>query len=592
MNLDNVQLNIIEDLDDCGRLLSWLGSRDAAESIGVDTETTGLIQHKDHVRLAQVGGREIAWAIPWERWSGVFFDIVRRFRGRYILHNALFDHEMLSSGGCELPRERIDDTWVMANIVESHLPSGLKPQAARHVDETAAGAQAQLDMAIKKGCWSWETVPIDFAPYWQYGALDTILTTRLYDHYAPIIAAQGTRRSYDIELAVLWVIQKMQRNGAFIDRPYAIEKKQAFDEYVETAYKWVLETYGVKAGSNQDIVRILQDAGFEFSKATAAGAVSLDKEVLSGIDHPLAQTVLRRRQLQKLSSTYLSHFIEEVDEKGCIHPSINPLGARTGRMSISRPGLQTLPRKSDRNKAAETVRNCIATRYDDGSLLMCDFGQIEMRVLAHMSGDRNLQQAFNGEEDFFVNLARALFNDPTLDKKDPRRQITKNVGYAKIYGAGIPKLAITAGITEAQAHIVMTRFDQIYPGVRQFQNDVDRRAWARQKYEGAPYAVSPLTGKRLYADTNKVYALVNYLIQGIGAEALKIKLLELDVAGLGDYMVVPVHDEIVLDVPGDMIESTVETLRGIMNDKEMFSIPVVAEVSHGKRWGQKTDWVD
>jgi DNA polymerase I len=588
MSLDDVKLHLIEDLEDCGNFLTWLSSRDA-ESIAVDTETTGLVQGTDFVRLVQVGGATHGWAIPWEQWNGVFHDVVRRYRGRYILHNALFDHGMLAHSKCDLPTDRIDDTWVGANVLESHVSAALKPQAARHVDELAAGAQAQLDLAIKSGGWTWATVPITFAPYWQYAALDTVLTRHLWDYQQPLIEAIAPK-SYDLELSVLWVIAKMMKYGAFIDRPYAIEKKQVFDDFVETAGIWVKSEYGVSAGSNQAIVRILQDLGFEFTKATEAGATSLDKEVLGGIDHPLARTILQRRQLQKLSSTYLKHFIEESDSASCIHPSINPLGARTGRMSIKEPGLQTLPRKSEANKAAETVRNCIATRYDGGSLLMCDFGQIEMRVLAHMSGDHNLQAAFLGEEDFFVNLARALFNDPHLVKADPRRQITKNVGYAKIYGAGIPKLALTAGITEDQARLVMSRWDSIYPGVRQFQTDVDRRAWTRQRTDGAPYAISPLTGKRLFADTNKVYALVNYLIQGVGAELLKMKILELDAAGLGDYMVVPVHDEIVLDVPEDMIDDAATTLRDTMNDSELLSVPITAEVSAGQRWGAKTEY--
>jgi DNA polymerase-1 len=588
MSLDDVQLHLIEDLEDCGKFLTWLSSRDA-ESIAVDTETTGLVQGTDFVRLVQVGGAVHGWAIPWDQWNGVFRDVVRRYEGRYILHNALFDHGMLGNSDCVLPSDRIDDTWVGANVLESHVSAALKSQASRHVDELAAGAQAQLDTAIKKGGWTWATVPINYGPYWQYAALDTVLTRHLWDYQRPLIEAIAPK-SYDLELSVLWVIAKMMKYGAFIDREYAIEKKRAFDDFVEEAGVWVKSEYGVSAGSNQAVVKVLQDLGFTFSKATQAGAVALDKEVLDGIDHPLAQTILRRRQLQKLSSTYLSHFIDEADASGCIHPSINPLGARTGRMSIKEPGLQTLPRKSDRNKAAETVRNCVATRYDGGSLLMCDFGQIEMRVLAHMSGDRNLQQAFLGEEDFFVNLARALFSDPRLDKKDSRRQITKNVGYAKIYGAGIPKLALTAGISEDQARLVMTRWDQLYPGVRQFQTDVDRRAWARQRDDGAPYAVSPLTGKRLFADTNKVYALVNYLIQGVGAELLKMKILELDAAGLGDYMVVPVHDEIVLDVPANMIDDAARTLRDTMNDNQLLAVPITAEVSAGQRWGAKEEY--
>lgn len=567
--------------------MRWLSTEDAKDEIAVDTEGTGLVIGKDRVKLVQVGGFTHGWAIPWHSWNGLFAEIVKKYEGRWIMHNSKYDAGMLSNQGetsVHIPRHKIDDTRVMSHVREPHMSTALKNQATRWVDPLAAGLQTNL----KETKWTWETVPWDYGPYWQYGALDTVLTRHLKDVHYPFIMADAPD-AYYLENSVTWTLEKMERRGAHIDVPYAREKFRAFLTFVEESERWIWDHYKVKAGSNAAIIEILEREGYVFTKATASGAKALDKEVLGHIDHPLAQTVLQRRQLQKLANTYLKHFIEEVDSDDCIHHSINSLGARTSRMSMERPNLQNLPRKSEANPAATTVRNSVSARPGH-TLLMCDFDQIEMRLLAHLSSDPGLIAAFHSPNDFFVELARSMFDDPTLEKKDKRRQITKNAGYAKIYGAGIAKFALTAGVPEQTARAVMSRWDSLYPGTKRFSKAVESVAWQRQRDEGVGYARSLLTKRRQVADQNKIYALVNYLIQGSAAEVFKSKILELDAAGLGDWMIAPVHDEIILDVPNENLEDAVHTLEKVMNDHKSFSVPITASVSYGPRWGEKTDW--
>jgi DNA polymerase-1 len=225
-------------------------------------------------------------------------------------------------------------------------------------------------------------------------------------------------------------------------------------------------------------------------------------------------------------------------------------------------------------------------------MVFSDFDQIEMRGLAHMSQDEGLKNAFLSEDDFFINLAREVFRDPSIQsKKDPRRQVVKNVGYGKIYGAGIKKLALTARISEEQAAAAMHAFDDSFPGVRAFQNRVQRTAVERKAAEGVGYVRSPLTQRRHPSDDGKEYALVNYLVQGLAAEMFKMKILELDAAGLDEFMVLPVHDEIIMDVPNTDLSEVINTLQGIMNDNQLLSVPVTAGIATGKRWGSKQDYV-
>jgi len=612
MSLDDVQLNLITSIDDVLRLKEWLGRRRSMNAIALDTETSGFNSlgpqdKRDRVRLIQIGDDVAGWAFARDDWLGLLKDIVGQWQGDWILHNAPFDLTFLDHDcGVHIPRGKVRDTMVRARINEPHMSMGLKQQAVRHVDPAAGGLQAEL--AGTK--WTWANVPIDYEPYWLYGALDPVLTYKLEEHHKPITDAEAPE-AFELEMAVMWVVERMRWYGAHVHRRGAHENLIKFAHYAEQVEAWCDENYGVKPGSNAAIVAILQDAGYTFSKATASGAIALDKEVLEGIDHPLAAAVLGRRQAQKMASTYLRFYVENADENDLLHPSFNTLGARTSRMSCSDPNLQNLPRLGT-NRFADVVRNCFTSRWIPpevmdhfdasnepftekdaqkyGSLIMCDFDQIEMRMLAHFAKEEGMINAFKSDGDFFVNLARQVFQDETITKKDKRRQITKNAGYAKIYSAGVAKFAATAGIPVSQARDFLTRFDQLYPGVLRFQNEVLQLAMERQRETGYAYARSPLTNRKYVADKRKEYTLINYIVQGAAAEVNKRKLIELDAAGLGEFMFATVHDEVLLDVPPGQAYDVVNTLNEVMNDDKLLSVPITAGVSFGAQWGRKKDW--
>lgn len=593
VSLDDVKLHLVDSVDEALKCMEWLSRQRWEDTIGVDIESTGLDKQHDVTRLVQIGDENEGWAIPWNEWNGVFREIVKKYKGQWVGHNFVsFDYRFLERTGCSLPRDRLHDTRPMAHILEPTMSTALKTLASRYVDSRAAAMQDELDTAIgSRGGWTWANVPIEFGPYWTYGALDPVITLRLFKHHKEAILRDGSWRGYEVELGASWVVKQMEQNGAHVDRAYAAEYLQKYSEYCERVAQWVKNTYDISPGSNAAVIETLQREGFEFSKRTKGGAASLDVEVLASIDHPLAEAVLSRRKLQKISTTYLKHIVEEADQDDLMHPSINPLGARTSRMSMSKPNLQNLPRTSESNPAATTVRNCYTTRYGgDGRMVFCDFDQIEMRGLAHMSQDQGLRNAFLSPDDFFIVLARSVFADATISsKKDPRRQVVKNVGYGKIYGAGITKLALTARISEEQAAAAMRAFDSSFPGVRAFQNRVQRTAIERKASEGVGYVRSPLTQRRHPSDDGKEYALVNYLVQGLAAEMFKIKLIELDNAGLSPYMILPVHDEVILDVPNEDYEHVVTTLKDVMNDDKLLSVPVTAGLAYGERWGAKVD---
>ena len=588
MSLNDVQVHLVDSTEDVMEFMRWLGERRPDNEIGWDTESTGLSKDTDVIRTVQFGDARHGWTIPVEDWKGVIKEVFRKFDGTFVGHNAPFDWMMCKNGGIEPPpRDRIHDTRMMHHPLESTYSTALKNLAARYVDPRAAAAQKDLDDAIK--VYGWDGIPVTFQPYWVYAALDPVLTKRVKDAIYPRVQAECPK-AYDLELAVSWVTNDIERYGIHVDAEYTQAALGKFENFVQQSGNWVKDNYGVSAGSNPGVIKALIAEGFEFTKTTKSGAAALDKEVLAGIEHPLAATVLKRRQLQKLAQTYLRHFIDQRDVNDLIHCSINSVGARTGRMSVQHPALQTLPRRSDKNEAAITVRNCISARPGH-TLLMCDFDQIEMRILAYLSKDPAMLEAFLAPQDFFTSMACTLYGLDSMKKSDPRRQTTKNASYAKSYGSGITKFALTAGIPEAEAKIFMANFDATYPGIPTFISDVNRIVMERARSEGEAYVRSPLTGRKHVSEPRKEYALVNYLIQGLAAEIFKMKVLEIDASGMGQWLTMLVHDEVVLDVPNQHVPDAVHMLEKIMNDDVALApVPVSASVSFGQRWGSKSDW--
>jgi DNA polymerase-1 len=388
----------------------------------------------------------------------------------------------------------------------------------------------------------------------------------------------------------------MERRGVVVDRDYTAGLADELRAYMEQAEAWCSSYYGVYPGSNRDVITRLQRDGVTFNRYTKGGAISLDKDVLAEVDHPLAQTVLGRRQAQKMLSTYLENYLTMSARDGRIHPSINTVGGmgkspfepggssgvRTGRMSSSDPNIQNVP---TRGRASKRIRRCFVA--SPGNVwVKCDADQVEMRMMAHMSGDERMRDAFVSEGDFFVNIARELFHEPDFQKSDPRRQLVKNGGYAKIFGAGIPKFAKTAGVSEDVARPFMRDFDAMFPDVVRWIRQVERDALARLNDEGEAYIRSPLTNRRHVADAGKLYTLVNYVIQGTAGEVLKQKIVELDAAGLGEFMVFPVHDEVDLDVPVDQLDDVRTTLLDVVNDDRLLDVPLTWSADVGPNWGE------
>lgn len=602
-DLSNVQLHLVDSTQKATEFLEWLSQRRPHNAIAVDTETGEIPGNpREHafspwhgrLRLVQVGDGQQGWSIPWDEWKGVFYEAMDKFDGPIICHNIAFEARWFAvQSRWDMPWHRAHDTMIMAHIIDPLGSGALKRLAALNVDSRAVALQDTLDTELAKNGWTWGTVPINFQPYWSYGALDTVLTTRLWEQFYEKCGPDGPyTKPYELEMATRKIVTRMELNGARVDLEYSRQKFDELTNYAESVKSWAQQKYsGVSITSNQQLVRLFESIGAEITEFTPTGQKSCTKDqlkklLIEGNDEVknLADVVLKQRKADKLANTYFSNFLTESID-GVVHPSVRTLGARTSRMSITAPALQTLPKGDD------VVRRAFIPKDENHVIVTSDLDQVEFRMFASLSEDPNLISMFHladsSGSDPFTEIGRDVYNDPTMAKSDKRRGLIKSMVYGRLYGAGVSKQALTAGVHESQMRQVSDAFDMRYPGMSFFQKQIEDIGMRRFRGEGQGY-IYTWTGRRLPCDDNRVYTLVNYLIQGGAAEVFKSNLVKLDQADLTELLIVPVHDEIVLNAPRKDAEEIKQIVKQCMTTAEGWAVPLTADVDGPlENWGQK-----
>lgn len=603
--LADVQLHLVDTVEKAHAFISWLGERRPMNAVSIDTETGEFKGNpKEHafspwhgkLRLVQVGDGQQGWSIPWEQWSGVFYEGMQKFDGPIVCHNIAFEAKWFEiASEWSIPWHRAHDTMIMSQIIDPLGSAALKTLTAKYVDPMAAHLQSQLDEGMRENGWTWGTVPTNFEPYWAYGALDTVLTMRLFDMFWKQ-CGPGAAYSipYELEMATRKIATRMEINGARVDLDYSQKKFDELNNYGERVKQWGKDTYGgLSITSNVQLVRQFEKMNADITETTPSGQKSASKTQLkllardgSAEVKELATAVLNQRKADKLANTYFKNFLDgNID--GLLHPSIRTLAARTGRMSITEPALQTLP------SGDATVRRAFIPKDEDHVIIASDLDQVEFRLTANFSQDPDLINLFNEADrtggDVFTEIMRQVYQDPTAQKSDNRRKLIKGVVYGKLYGAGVATMALTAGVADAQMKEVVDAFDASYPGVRMMAQAIEDAGMRRLKTEGVGYVLTK-NGRRLPCDDDRVYSLTNYLVQASAAEIFKQNLVKLDQADLTDYMVVPVHDEIVLNVPRSESKEIMHAVQECMTTREGWAVPLTAGVDGPfDNWGAKYD---
>lgn len=447
--LSGTQMEVVDSVDQAGRFMTWLSERHEDNVIAVDTETgerpgnpreDAFSPWHGRLRLAQVGDTMTGWAIPWDGWNGVFHEAMAKWEGTYACHNISFEHKWFEiQSGFRTPWHRAVDTMIAQQVVNPAESAALKRLTSKYLDPKAAALQSLLDEEMTKNGWTWGTIPITNKKYLAYGAMDCILTSRLWvDHLKGLVSPY--QQIFDMEMAVRRIASIMEINGSRVDVDYCRGQYALLNDHARKVNVWIQDQYGIKnPSSGAQLIRAFSSMGgvWDPESRTPSGAPRIDKGQLKIFSNHsdqrisvLAQAVLDMRKSDKLANTYFTNFIE-MQEDGLLHPQINTMAARTSRMSIRNPALQTL------SKGEKRVRNAFIPRQDDHSLITSDLDQVEFRMLAHFAakaGDYALSDMFKRCDatgvDSFTEILRELYHDPAATKKDARRKLVKGYVYS------------------------------------------------------------------------------------------------------------------------------------------------------------------
>jgi DNA polymerase I len=573
--MNGVKFHLVETLDEANDFIAWVRQLDPNTWLALDTETGGLDYYRDALRLVQFGDTTTGWALDYRDWRGPVRQALEEWDGKVVGHNAKFDMHFLSYAGLPLKRHNWHDTRTMAHLLDPTKSTSLKDLGNRFISSASSDGQKARKAAMMKEGWGWDDIPTDFPAYWQYACLDTVLTARIAEHFWPEVEA-NFKELYDLEMGVLFALMDAEERGARIDRRYCESTLLELREEASTMRTRITALYGVRnpASAPQLAAALIRD-GVTLTETTATGQWQMTEAILETIDHPLVHDVLTLRQTEKIANTYIQNFIDLSDSRDFVHAHVNPLGARTGRMSCTRPNLQNLPR-------GRKVRDAFIPRPDH-VLVSADFDQIELRLLAHFAQEQAMIDAIWAGDDLHWMTAKLIFGE---DATKEHRQIAKGGNFGKIYGIGVASFARQMGIPIEMAQAFMTGYDNTFTGVAAFMKRMERTVHERS-HMGVGHIYTPW-GRRHPVDIDATYRGVNYLVQGTAADLLKQKIVDLDQAGLLEYFVLPVHDELIFDVPENEAKDFVAELIPVMEERERFCVPITAGVDIlTDRWGEK-----
>lgn len=595
---------VVERPEDLRPFEAWVRRRaEAGTPVAVDSETCGLKIYAwgpTFLRLAQFGTEDEAWALPIEHGRVYAESAAWALRTLPDLtgHNwagfdaQVFDRHLKVS--LEELCAKATDTMLMAKLVdprkdyEGGVGSSLKPLSAHYVDANAPDTQDGLKAVFKelklKVAEGFAKVPLDHPVYLEYGLLDVILTSRLRPRLEAALERLGVSPKLSrYEHRVARICAQMQRAGLVLDQPYTEGLRDDLAEDAET-HAAIAARYGVDSvNSGRKVADALLGMGETLTEKTASGAWKVDKAVLMSLadldrdwqpiggrtGNPLADAVLRSKRSGKWGTAYADNFLDNVDDQGRIHAGIRSMQARTFRMSVTDPAVQTLP-SSDK-----MIRRALLA--DEGHVMIStDFQAVELRVLAALADVKRMKAAITAGEDLHAYTARLVFGENWTDK---HRKISKGIGFSKVYGGGAATTARQTGAPLADVQRAMAQYDRVYPEVGRAAKD-----WRIEAFNNGMVAVS-ITGHRLPLDRDRTYAVTNYLVQSTARDCLGQALIHMDEKGLVPYLRLPIHDEVLASAPKEDAADVAREIKACMSF-DLMGVPIAADAEIGMRsWG-------
>ncbi|MCY3027225.1 DNA polymerase I [Aerococcus sp. JJEM-2022a] len=431
--------------------------------------------------------------------------------------------------------------------------------------------------------------------------------TRLYDHLVakvsvindllPIIkdrleADEMVDLYRQIELPLAQVLAKMEIMGISVDRSRLEDLSQSYEEQLDQLQEEIYREAGVEfnINSTQQLSKILfEDMGLKGGKKTKSGNYSTaqsELEKLQGV--PIIDLILAYRQLAKLQSTYVQGILDFIHQDGKVHSRFIQTLTTTGRLSSADPNLQNIPIRTEEGRK---IRQAFVPSHPDWVIFSSDYSQIELRVLAHVSGDPHLQEAFKENKDIHTATAAKVFHKDEKDiSKDERRQ-AKAVNFGIVYGISDYGLSQNLSIPRQEAKAFIDKYFEIYPKVAEYMDksvEIAREAgYAKTLFNRRRY-LPDLKAKNYNVRSFAERTAMNSPIQGTAADIIKVAMVEMDQAleehQLQANLLLQVHDELIFEVAKEDLEDLAALVKDVMENAVSLDVPLIVDSNYGATW--------
>ena len=572
-----------------------------ADVVAVDTETTGL----DPLTVDIVGA-----SLCWKEKEAVFIPFNQELSKEKVVkllkpflenpkipkggQNSKYDWAVFKSHGIE-PKGFAFDTMLESFLLDSsYRQHNLDAIALKHFNYTKIPTEALIGKG--KNEITMDQVPLEDIT--QYACEDVDFTLRAHNLFAPRLKKEGLQKLYEeVELPLVMVLEDMERSGIAIDAKLlgdlSAEADVELKKLTKKIYKEAGEEFNI--GSPLQLGKILfekmqvQKIGGTRVKKTKTGyATDVDVlEALKGV--PIADMMLEYRQLSKLKNTYLDVLPQMANAKdGRIHTSYSQAVAATGRLSSNDPNLQNIPIRSEFGRR---IRGAFVAKDSKHVLISADYSQIELRVLAHITGDPNLIETFEKDEDVHRRTASLIFGVAMDQVTSTQRGQAKTINFGVIYGMGPQRLARENGVSMVEAKKFIEDYLAKYPGIQKFTTECVETAKEKGyvstilgRKRLLPEILSTNPGLRVAAE----HMAVNTPIQGSAADLIKIAMVRLHAKlkqkKMETAMLLQVHDELVFEAPKGEVEDVKKIIVKEMEGAMKLKVPLKVDVGVGKNW--------
>ncbi len=583
----------------------WLTRLEQADLVALDTETTSLDE-----MMAEIVGisfsvqpGEAAYIPLTHDYPGAppqlsRSEVLARMKpwlenpqARKLGQHVKYDRHVFANHGIEV-QGYVHDTMLQSYVLEAHRPHGLASLAERHLGRHGINYEDLCGKGAKQIPFS----QVDIARAAEYSCEDSDQTLDVHQALWPRIEADDKLRFiYQLEIASSETLYRVERNGVLIDAQVLAQQSHELGQRILQLEQEAFELAGqpFNLGSPKQIGEIFfGKLGLPVVKKTATGAPSTDEEVLEKLaeDYPLPAKILEHRGLSKLKGTYTDKLAQMAHPRtGRVHTHYAQAVAVTGRLSSNDPNLQNIPIRTPEGRR---VREAFIAPAG-WQIASADYSQIELRIMAHLSGDGALMLAFHDGMDVHRATAAEVFGVPTSSVTSEQRRYAKVINFGLIYGMSAYGLAKSLDIDNTAAKNYIERYFERFAGVRHYM-DATR---AKAKAQGF---VETVFGRRLYLPeinspngprrSGAERAAINAPMQGTAADLIKLSMNEvqrvLDAEHCRTKMIMQVHDELVFEVPDDEVAWVRHEVPRIMASVAKLKVPLLAEIGVGPNWEQ------